>query len=102
MAPERAAASPDVDERADIYSLGVVAYELLTRKPLFQASTPHGLMAAHVTSLPTPACEINPALSPELSEIVMRCLEKDPDARWQSASDLCEALNDFGARFTPS
>lgn len=102
MAPEQALADPSIDEKADIYSLGVVAYEVLSGRPPFGASSLRALMAAHVTTVPAPLARVNPAITVPLSNVVMRCLEKEPSQRWDSAEDLCEALNDLGARFTPS
>jgi serine/threonine-protein kinase len=102
MAPEQAVADPEVDARADIYSLGVVAYEILAGHPPFRARNPQAVMAAHVTTSPQPLDEAGPNIPPALAAIVMRCLEKNPANRWQSTEELCEALNDVGARFTPT
>jgi len=99
MAPEQAMADRNVDGRADIYSLGVVAYEVLTRRPPFAAPSPRALMAAHVTSLPQPISELSSEIPNDLAETVMRCLEKDPADRWQSAEDLCEAFSEVAARY---
>jgi serine/threonine-protein kinase len=102
MAPEQALADPHIDGRADIYSLGIVAYEVLCGHPPFRSSTPRGVMAAHITATPLALEKANPSVPRDLASIVMRCIEKDPIDRWQSADDLCEVLNDFGARFTPA
>ena len=102
MAPEQAMADHNVDGRADIYSLGVVAYETLTRRPPFTATSARALMAAHVTSIPRPLTEASPEIPPDLAAIVMRCLEKDPADRWQSAEELCEAFSDVAARHPTS
>jgi serine/threonine-protein kinase len=102
MAPEQAMADPSIDEKADIYSLGVVAYEALSGRTPFSGGSLRALMAAHVTTQPVPLDRVNPAIPAPLSDVVMRCLEKEPSMRWGSAEELCEALNDMGARFTPS
>jgi eukaryotic-like serine/threonine-protein kinase len=101
MAPEQAAAG-EVDGRSDIYSLGVVGYEALCGTPLFAGPSPQALMAAHVVRAPEPLLSRAPHVDKRIADIVMRCLEKNPNDRWQTASDLCEALNSVGARFTPA
>ncbi len=98
MAPEQAMADRNIDGRADIYSLGVVAYEVLTGRPPFSANSARALMAAHVTSVPRRLRESASGTPTDLEEIIMRCLEKDPDDRWQSAEELCEALSDVVAQ----
>lgn len=99
MAPEQALADPNVDHRADIYALGVVAYEMLTGRLPFDATTPQALLAAHVTQAPAPIAGRRADLSADLAAIVMKCLEKSPRDRWKSASDLVDALERVG---TPS
>ncbi len=93
MAPEQAAADPSTDHRADIYSLGVVGYEMLSGGPLFSATKPHQLVVAHLTEAPVPLEERRPGIPPVLAAIVMRCLEKDPAKRFQSAQELHDALD---------
>ncbi|MFL5577829.1 MAG: protein kinase domain-containing protein [Gemmatimonadaceae bacterium] len=93
MAPEQAAADPDTDQRADIYALGAVAYEMLTGTPLFGARSPSALLAAQVTEAPVPVGSRRPDLPPALAELVMRCLAKDPAARPQSAEEVIAALD---------
>jgi serine/threonine-protein kinase len=92
MAPEQVAADPAVDARADLYALGCVAYELLTGAPPFAGRAPHALLAAHLTETPAPLGERAPDSPPALTALVMRCLEKDPARRPQSASELLAAL----------
>ena len=78
MAPEQAVADPNVDARADIYSLGVVAYEMLVGGSPYQATTPQAMLAAHVTQPATPILTRRGDLPPDLAAIVMRCLAKAP------------------------
>ena len=93
MAPEQAAADPGVDHRADLYALGAVAYELLTGRPPFLAPTAQMVLAAQVTQTPEPVSAHRAAVPRELADLVMRCLEKRPADRWQSAQELRQALD---------
>jgi tetratricopeptide (TPR) repeat protein len=92
MAPEQAAADPNLDHRADLYALGVVAYEMLCGRPPFMAPTPQGMLAAHVTQTPEPVNAYRQTIPADISQIVMRCLAKHPADRWQSAAELGEQL----------
>ena len=98
MAPEQAAADPTIDHRADIYALGCVAYEMLTGKPPFSGRSPQKILAAQVAERPVPLARVRPDLNPALEMIVMRCLEKNPDHRWQDADDLTDELNTLMAQ----
>jgi serine/threonine protein kinase len=93
MAPEQAAGDSLVDHRADIYSLGVLAYELFGGSPPFAGNSPQQLMAAHVTRTAEPLSKVRPAVPAALEQIVMRCLEKRPADRWQSADDIVRRLD---------
>jgi tetratricopeptide (TPR) repeat protein len=96
MAPEQAAGDPNVDHRADLYALGIVAYELLTGRLPHEANTPQQLLAAHISKAPDPITQHRGDLPAGLAEIVMRCLEKSPTERWSSAESLREALERLG------
>jgi serine/threonine-protein kinase len=94
MAPEQAAADPEVDHRADIYALGVTAYEMLTGSPPFAGLPPRALLAARMTEDP-PRLETQRADVPApLARLVGRCLARDPADRPQSAAELLAALDD--------
>jgi len=90
LSPEQAGGQP-VDERADLYALGCVLYEMLTGNVPFRAETPIATMYRHVNDDAPPPSTIVPVQS-ELEAIVMRCLEKDPKRRFGSAIELEAAL----------
>ncbi|MEP7346466.1 MAG: serine/threonine-protein kinase [Gemmatimonadaceae bacterium] len=93
MAPEQVAADPNVDHRADIYALGILAYEMLVGTPPFYGSTPHQLLAAQL-SLPAPPIRSRRSdVPPPLAVIIMRCLEKEPAQRPKSATELLRMLD---------
>jgi serine/threonine protein kinase len=93
IAPESVAGLESIDGRADLYSLGAVAFWLLTGSPLFEADSPVDLMVQHVTAEPARVSNVSEFKIPStLDEIVMKCLEKDPNDRFQSAADLAAAL----------
>ena len=93
MSPEQAAADPSTDLRADIYAFGAMAYEMLAGHPPFAGRNTQAMLAAHATEAPPPITIIRPATPPRLAELVMRCLEKRPGDRPQSAGELLEALD---------
>jgi serine/threonine-protein kinase len=97
MAPEQAAADPGVDHLADIYSFGIMAYEMLTGRPPFCDASPRKLLAAHLTEAPEPVVARRPDTPPALAAMVMSCLEKEPADRPQSAKALLHVLEIVGA-----
>jgi serine/threonine-protein kinase len=92
MAPEQGLADPNIDNRADIYSFGVLAYEMLTGSPPFVGRSPQALIAAHAIARPEPIESRRPSLPPALAQLVMRCLEKRPADRPQTAAEVLQIL----------
>jgi Tol biopolymer transport system component len=99
MAPEQASADPHVDHRADLYSFGCVGYEMLAGASPFAGRPLQQVLAAHVTEAPDPLLKRRPGAPPALAELIMRCLEKRPGDRPQSATEVLAALD---AIVTPS
>jgi serine/threonine-protein kinase len=94
MAPEQAAGDPDADHRADLYAFGVMAYEMLLGEPPFAGRPPAQLLAAHISEQPRHVAAGRSDIPRALAELVMRCLEKDPARRTQSAAEVALALED--------
>jgi eukaryotic-like serine/threonine-protein kinase len=91
MSPEQLEGA-DVDARTDIFALGAVIYEMATGRRAFDGSTRTSLIAAIVSSQPPPMASVAPMTPPALDHVVRKCLEKDPDERWQSAHDVASEL----------
>ncbi|HET9295007.1 MAG TPA: serine/threonine-protein kinase [Gemmatimonadales bacterium] len=101
MAPEQAAADPDIDHRVDIYALGIVAYEMLTGDLPFDAPTPQAMLAAHVAIEPAPVRSRRQEVPPALDAIVLRCLAKNPAERYQQADEIVAELEAMGSPSAP-
>ena len=94
MSPEQAEGKK-VDTRTDIFSFGVVLYEMLTGQKAFSRETKIATLAAILREDPKPASQINEMLPPDIEQILTRCLRKDPQRRWQNMSDLKVVLQDL-------
>ncbi len=93
VSPEQAAGQSQIDHRADIYAFGVVAYEMLVGTPPFSGDTGPVIMAAHLSVAPEPLAARRPGIPPALASLVMMCLEKRPEDRYQRAEDLLTELD---------
>jgi serine/threonine protein kinase len=92
MSPEQAAGEKEIDGRSDLYSLGIVTYQMLTGKLPFNAPTVAGVLMKQITEMPDPVTAVRPDCPEDLALSVERCLEKDPENRWPSADALRRAL----------
>jgi serine/threonine-protein kinase len=92
MAPEQALGDPDTDHRADIYSFGCLAYEMFAGKPPFDFEKSHEVIAGHVGTKPVPILEVCKSVPERVATLIMRCLQKLPAERPQSAHELLREL----------
>lgn len=91
MSPEQCQGK-DLEPTSDLYSLGLIAYEMLSGRMPFTSATPMGYIAKHMREDPAPLRSIAPQVPSSIERVIMRTLEKEPEARPQSASALAEAL----------
>jgi serine/threonine-protein kinase len=97
MSPEQASGHGNVDARSDIYSLGAVAYTMLTGLPPFDRPTPMGVIIAHSRDDVTPPSRFQADVPADLEAIILRCLAKRPEDRFQNADSLEQALSECAA-----
>jgi len=97
MSPEQAAGDREIDGRSDIYSLGVVGYQMLVGELPFRAPTVPGILMKHIAEPAPMIMEKRPDCPEDLAACVMRCLEKEPESRWPTADGLRRALESRSA-----
>lgn len=90
--PENVSGDDEPDARGDIYSLGATLYFLVTGRPVFEGSQPIKVLFAHVSETPVPPREVNPEIPADLEAVILRCLAKKPQERFQSVAELEAAL----------
>jgi hypothetical protein len=95
MAPEQVESRP-TDHRADIYSFGLIFYEMLTGSTVFKADTPLSVAYKQVHEGPKPPRELDPNIPENVQNLILRCLEKEPERRFQTVEDLENRLNALG------
>jgi eukaryotic-like serine/threonine-protein kinase len=104
MSPEQATGEEHIDQRSDIYAVGILGYELLTGSTPFAGKTAQAVLSAHVMEPPPPITDRRPTVPPVLADVLMRCLAKNPADRWQSAEEILhhlESLNTSSGGVTP-
>ena len=92
ISPEQIQGKP-VDGRTDLYSLGVIMYEMMAGHPPYQAEDPMALVFMHVEGDARRLDEVNPVVPKEVADIVHKCIKPEPDDRYQSMAELAQALS---------
>jgi hypothetical protein len=92
MSPEQALGDPNLGPRSDIYSLGCVLFQMVTGSPPFDGESSQQVVGKHIADPPPAASDVNPKVPRELSDVILRCLEKQPSDRFQSAGEVIAAL----------
>jgi serine/threonine protein kinase len=94
MAPEQAISSANAVPQSDLYAVGVILYEMFTGELVFDAENPLDIAALHMTEPPRPPRDLRPEIPPALEAVILRALEKKPEDRYQSGTELADALDE--------
>jgi len=97
MSPEQARGQA-LDFRSDIYSMGVVLYEMFTGSLPFEGDTPLAVVLKHVQDSPPAPQAKNPRIDPKIAAIILKCMQKNPEDRFQTVNELYEALTKVTAQ----
>ncbi len=92
MSPEQALGDPNLGPQSDLYSLGCVLFQMVTGTPPFDGESSQQVVGKHIADRPPAASDVNPAVPRELSDVILRCLEKQPADRFRSAAEVIAAL----------
>jgi hypothetical protein len=92
MSPEQALGDPNLGPRSDLYSLGCVLFQMVTGSPPFDGESSQQVVGKHIADPPPAASDVNPKVPREMSDVILRCLEKQPGDRFQSAREVIAAL----------
>jgi serine/threonine protein kinase/tetratricopeptide (TPR) repeat protein len=92
LSPEQARGE-NLDQRTDIYALGLVLYEMVTGRPVFEAESLTGYIQKHCAAVPKPPSRVNHMIPAGLETLILKCLRKDRNERYQKAEDVCQALD---------
>ena len=94
MSPEQAAGERELDGRSDIYSLGLIGYEMVAGEPTFSGASPVSVIAKQITEIPPPIATRAAGVPPALAHAIDRAVAKDPNDRWPDAAAMAVALGD--------
>ena len=100
LSPEQARGEKQ-DQRTDIYALGLILYEIVTGRPVFEAESLTGYIKKHCEATPEPPSRLNPSVPAALESIILKCLKKDKNERYQTVEDVCRSLDLVVAPETP-
>jgi serine/threonine-protein kinase len=102
MSPEQVLATGEIGAPSDIYSTGVVLYEIVTGHPPFPGDTPFAVMLGHRSAMPVLPSRINPAIPPALDQVILTALQKDPERRFRTATEFQIALHQAAMLAVPA